>query len=180
MTQSSQVDKQFNNYDVCIKAEACGYLFLNKMSLNFMFYWPCILVQLWWNDQINAHLRYIKHFYYYNPLFLYVSSYTVLIIRRSNCINTASGIVLSLSDSPVCVFLRLEGTRTPDCHLEYYTRCFINTFRLPDDEHNVARNMWKKRIIIIKNVLYNVIVQNYFGCPHAVIGIKVYTCIFLV
>jgi len=26
----------------------------------------------------------------------------VLIIRRSNCINTASGIVLSVSDGPVC------------------------------------------------------------------------------
>jgi len=26
----------------------------------------------------------------------------VLIIRRSNCINTASGIVLSVSDRPVC------------------------------------------------------------------------------
>jgi len=26
----------------------------------------------------------------------------VLIIRRSNCVNTASGIVLSVSDRPVC------------------------------------------------------------------------------
>ena len=26
----------------------------------------------------------------------------MLIIRRSNCINTASGIVLSVSDRPVC------------------------------------------------------------------------------
>jgi len=39
-------------------------------------------------------------FFYYNPL--HVSSDNVLIIRRSNCINTASGIVLSLSDRPVC------------------------------------------------------------------------------
>jgi len=33
----------------------------------------------------------------------------VLIIRRSNCINTASGIVFSVSDRPVC---------TPDDHLQ--------------------------------------------------------------
>ena len=37
--------------------------------------------------------------------------------------------------------------------------------------------MKKKRIIIIK-VLYNVIVQNEFGYPHAVIGIKVDICIY--
>ena len=39
----------------------------------------------------------------------------MLIIRRSNGINTARGIVFSVSDRPVC---------TP-----------------PDDEHSVARNM---------------------------------------
>ena len=59
---------------------------------------PCV------NDQIDAQLRCIKH--YCNPL--HVSSNTVLIIRRPNCINTASGIVLSISDRPVC---------TPDGHL---------------------------------------------------------------
>jgi len=42
-------------------------------------------------------------------------SNTVLIIRRSNCINTTSGIVLSVSDRPVC---RLRfSTCTPDGHL---------------------------------------------------------------
>jgi len=34
-------------------------------------------------------------FYYYNPL--HVSSNSVLIIMRSNCINTASGILFSVS-----------------------------------------------------------------------------------
>ena len=33
---------------------------------------------------------------------LHVSSNTLLIIRKSNCINTASGIVFSVSDRPVC------------------------------------------------------------------------------
>ena len=41
-----------------------------------------------------------NYVYYYNPL--HVSSNIVLIIRRSNCINTASGIVFSISDRPVC------------------------------------------------------------------------------
>ena len=50
----------------------------------------------------------------------------MLIIKRSNCINTASGIVLSASDRPVC---------TPD------GRTDINTTGPPDDEHSVARNV---------------------------------------
>ena len=41
-----------------------------------------------------------ENVYYYSPL--HVSSDTVLIIRRSNCINIASGIVLSVSDRTVC------------------------------------------------------------------------------
>ena len=66
-----------------------------------MFCWPCILVQLWVNDQLDAQLRYIIIFYYYNPL--HVSSNTVLIIRGLNYINTASGIVFSVSDRPVLI-----------------------------------------------------------------------------
>ena len=96
----------------------------------FMFCWTCILAHLWVNDQLDAQLRYIKRFYY-NPL--HVWSNTLLIIRRSNCINTASGIVLSVSDRPVCRF--------STCTSEYYTRCCNNTTRPPDDEHSVARNM---------------------------------------
>ena len=42
----------------------------------------------------------IQDVYCYNPL--HVSSNSVLIIRRSNCINTVSGIVLSVGDRPVC------------------------------------------------------------------------------
>ena len=40
------------------------------------------------------HNYVIKNVYYYNPL--HVSSNTVIIIRSSNCANTASGIVLHL------------------------------------------------------------------------------------
>jgi len=62
----------------------------------------------------------------------------VLIIRRSNCINTETAIVFCVSDRPVC---RLSST--PDGHLgvKYYTTCCIDTIRPPDDEHSVARNM---------------------------------------
>jgi len=35
----------------------------------------------------------------------------VLIIRKSNCINTASGIVISVRDRPVCRFLLYLHTR---------------------------------------------------------------------
>jgi hypothetical protein len=52
------------------------------------------------NEQLDAQLLYIIRFYYYNPL--HVSSKSVLIIRRSNCINTASVIVFPVSDRSVC------------------------------------------------------------------------------
>ena len=42
------------------------------------------------------HNYVISNVYYCNPL--HVSSNSVLIIRKSNCINTASGIVFSVSD----------------------------------------------------------------------------------
>ena len=44
--------------------------------------WP-----IWWTITLY------NTFYYYNPL--HVSSNSVLIIRKSNCINTASGVVFS-------------------------------------------------------------------------------------
>ena len=85
---------------------------------------PCPLSQtvslwFWVNDQLDAQLHHIILFYYYNPI--HVLSNSVLIIKRSDCINTASGIVFFVSDRPVC---------TPDGHLtEYYTRCCIKTYQ---------------------------------------------------
>jgi len=49
-----------------------------------------------------------NYVYYYNPL--YVSNNSVLIIRRSNCINTASGIVFSVSDCLVCMHTKQSLT----------------------------------------------------------------------
>ena len=57
------------------------------------------------------HNYVVSNVYYYNPV--HVSSNSVLITRRSECINTASGIVLSVSDLPVCTYreydLRVGG-----------------------------------------------------------------------
>jgi len=44
----------------------------------------------------------------------------------------------------------------------YCTRCHINTIQPPDDEHGVARNMYRIKII---NVLYNVIVHQVSDLP---------------
>ena len=54
-----------------------------------------------------------QYVYHYNPL--HVSSKSVLIITRSNCINTASGIVPS------------QPAHRAVTYREYYTRCCINT-----------------------------------------------------
>jgi hypothetical protein len=56
------------------------------------------------NDQFDTQ---IFQYIYYNPLHVHVSSNILLILRRSNCINTASGIV-TLSKWP---------SGAPDGHL---------------------------------------------------------------
>jgi len=71
----------------------------------------------------------------------------MLIIRRSNCINTASGIVFAVSDRPVCRLRRKES-----------------------DEHRVARNMCRITII---NVLHNVIVHQVGHLPRDIPGCTV-------
>jgi len=52
------------------------------------------------------HNYVILNVYYYKPL--HVSSNTVLIIRRSNCINTAYGIILPVNDRPLCRLRRYD------------------------------------------------------------------------
>jgi hypothetical protein len=55
------------------------------------------------------------------------------------------------------VTVRCAGAHRTVTYREYYTRCCINTIRPPDDEHSVARNIYR---ITIMNVLYNVIVHK--------------------
>ena len=87
---------------------------------NFIFRWPCISLQFFANDQLDA-LFYI--FIYYTSL--HVSSITVLIIRRSNCINTSSGMI------SLCEWL----LGMPDRHTKRsltqtnHTRWCINTIK---------------------------------------------------
>ena len=68
---------------------------------------------------------------HYNPQ--HVSSSTMLIFRRTNCIITASGIVTPCK--------RPYSTENDD------TRCCNNTICPPEDEQGTARNM--VRIIML-------------------------------
>ena len=107
----------------------------------FIFRWPCISLQSFANDQLDA-LFYI--FVYYTSL--HVWSFTVFIIRRSNCINTSSGMI-SLCEWPLGMPVRRELQFPPDRRAKRsltqtnHTRWCINTIRSPDDEHCDARNM---------------------------------------
>ena len=99
----------------------------------------CMNIALTWNSMwlipTNDQLDALFHVFIYF-ISLYVSSITVLIIRRSNCINTSSG--------TISVCKRLLGM--PDRHTKQsrtqtnYTRWCINTIRSPDD-HCDARNI---------------------------------------
>jgi len=114
--------------------------------LNLMFFWPCIIVQTFLNYQLNAQFLYssIICMLHYDPQ--HVSSSTLLIFRRTNCIITASGIV-TLSKQPYSmsveswlhsalnqhtVRLFTEGGDTRGCN---------NTVCPPEDEQDTARNM---------------------------------------
>ena len=54
-------------------------------------------------------------------------------------------------------------------YTEYYTRCCINAIRSPDDEHRVARSMYR---IIIINVLHNVIAHPVGHLPRAIVHLS--------
>jgi len=103
----------------------------------------------------------LKHNFFsyicYNPLHVYVSSKILLILRRSNCINTASGVVsLSKWPSGAQVEKRLNSFSTcaPETRLFLKlctgrsftesddTRCCINTIWPREDEQDIARNMY--------------------------------------
>ena len=106
---------------------------LKKNWGNFIFYWPCISLRILANNQLDA----LFHVFIY-LISLHVSSITVLIIRRSNCINTSSGMISLckwLLGMPVYLHTKHPFTQTN------HTRWCINTIRSPDDEHCDARNM---------------------------------------
>ena len=81
---------------------------------------------------------------------LHVSSTVVLIIRRSKLYYTASGIVTLVGGRPVHRYRYTEdsvhGTATYRCD---DTKCCIIKFLPPDDEHNSARNMYRRIISLL-------------------------------
>jgi len=81
------------------------------------------------NYQLSAQCFYFSTIYmlHYTPQ--HVSSRTLLIIRRTSCITTASGIVTLCKHT---VWLLTEGENTRGCG---------DTIGPPDDEQRAARNM---------------------------------------
>ena len=84
----------------------------------------------------------LTHFFYVFVYFisLHVSSITVLNIRRSNCINTSSGIV-SLCMWLIGMPVRRDQHTNQSLTQTNHTRWCVNTIRSPDVEHCDARNM---------------------------------------
>jgi hypothetical protein len=101
----------------------------------------------WHKDSDSLLLTNLTHFFifiYYTSL--HVSSITVPIIRRSNCINTSSGMI-SLCEWLLGMPVRRELQFPPDRDTKQlltqtnHTRWCINTIRSPDYGHCDARNM---------------------------------------
>ena len=65
-----------------------SYRSFSSYNLIFKFCWPCISLQILGNDQLDALFRVFIYF-----MSLHVSSVTAFIIRRSNWINTSSGMI---------------------------------------------------------------------------------------
>ena len=86
------------------------------------------------NDQRDVHLLYFTIYFLHSSTCL---EHYVIIIRRWNCIDAASGIVFSVSGRPVHrlgEFSPNLGTGRPQTESDD-TRCCINTIHSPDDEH---------------------------------------------
>jgi hypothetical protein len=107
------------------------------------------------NNQLDA--LFMSAFIYF--VSLHVSSVTVLIIRRSNCVKTSSGIICD------CLVCRSERNFPPDWHTKQsltqtnHTR-YINTIRSPDDEHCDAQNMYRYYINKYKKCVKLVVSKN--------------------
>ena len=120
---------------------------------------------------------------HYNPR--HVSSITMPIFRRTNCIITASGIVIlckRLYSMPVESGLQSVQPFTESDD----TRCCDNTICPPEDGHGNARNM--SRIIMqhtycyrIKKLCIKLVIETIlFGCSLTFKNICCIVCSFLV
>ena len=77
---------------------------------HFIFCWPCISLQILDNNQLDGLFHVFIYF-----ISLHVSSIIALIIRRSNCINTSSGMI-SLCKWLLGMSVRRELQFPPDGH----------------------------------------------------------------
>ena len=82
---------------------------LSKESSGFVFCWPCILSQILVNNQPDA----LFHVFIYSFLLSACFEHQVLIIRRSNCINTSFGMISLYK----WLLGRLVRTGIPSSHL---------------------------------------------------------------
>jgi len=79
----------FGNHRLPVETDGIPHLLLVGSVVNFFYVLLTVLLSITLvNDQIYAQ---IFCYSYYDPL--HVSSNILLILRRSNCINTESGIV---------------------------------------------------------------------------------------
>ena len=103
-----------------------------KYPFFLIFCWPCISLQILANDQLDTFFYVFIYF-----VSLHVSSITMHIIGRSNCINTSSGMI------SLCKWL-LGMPSWPAYQAVTQTnhiRWCINAIWSPDDVHCDARNM---------------------------------------
>jgi hypothetical protein len=130
-------------------------------SQNFIFCWPSISSQILVHTQPDALFRVFIYSFNLSTCF----ERQVLIIRRSNCINTSSGVIslckwllgMPLRREPPYRHTKQSLTQTNN------TWWCINTIRSPDDEHltlETCREMkWinkymKKSIRLVINKKY--------------------------
>ena len=107
----------------------------NRHQVNItdilIFFWPCIIVQTNFNNQINAQFLYSITIYMLHYNHRHVSSINMPIFRRTNCIITASGIVTlckRLYSTPVESRLSLLSTIMFTCCLAEFLLIINRSF----------------------------------------------------
>jgi len=124
-----------------VSHRTCSLLNKCRVMVRVMRSGLCVTSRILANNQLDALFHVFIYF-----ISLHVSSITVLIIRRSNCINKSSGMI-SLCKWLLGMSVRREIQFPPDRHTKQsltqtnHTGWCINTIRSPDDEHCDARNM---------------------------------------
>ena len=91
-------------------------------GISFIFCLPCISLQILANNWLDALFHVFIYF-----ISVHVSSITALIVRRSNCVNTSSGMI-SLCKGPLGMPARREQHTKQSLTQTNHTRWCINTF----------------------------------------------------